>query len=147
MTETDIAEVGALWTEYWESLGLPLEFQDFGAQLKRLPGEFAAPFGLLLLASNGSAAAGTIALLPLSAEFCEIKRLYVPPQFRGAGLGKRLISTMIENARAMGYKVMFADTLLTMQTAAHLYETFGFQRVDAYSPHPTPEAIYFRLAL
>jgi GNAT superfamily N-acetyltransferase len=146
-TEEDISQVRALWTEYWETLGLPLDFQGFGAQLPRLPGEFAAPSGMLLLAFENSATAGTIAVRPLRADACEAKRLYVPPRFRGKGLGKKLLSTVIEQARSIGYKTMYADNLPTLREAVRLYEQFAFERVEAYSSDPTPGAIYLRLAL
>jgi len=136
-----------LWTEYWETLELPLTFQGFGEQLLGLPGEFAPPAGLLLLAMNGKDAAGTIAFRPLNRESCEAKRLYVRARFRGAGLGRKLLAAAIENARGAGYKTMYGDTLITMHQAAQLYESIGFVRVDAYSPDPTPGAIYLKLAL
>jgi GNAT superfamily N-acetyltransferase len=147
VTEDDIAQVRALWTEYWEMMGLPLEFQGFGAQLQRLPGEFAAPLGLLLLAFEDSVAAGTIAVRPLREEACEAKRLYVPARFRGKGLGKRLLSAAIESAREMGYRTLFGDTLPRMHEAVSLYDQFAFERVEAYSDDPTPGAIYLRLVL
>ncbi len=128
-------------------LGLPLEFQGFEAQLQRLPGEFAAPSGLLLLAFEDTIAAGTIAVRPLREEACEAKRLYVPPRFRGKGLGKRLLSAAIESARLMGYKTLFGDTLPGMHEAVNLYDQFAFERVEAYSDDPTPGAIYLRLVL
>jgi putative acetyltransferase len=147
VTEQDIARVRALWSEYWETLGLPLEFQGFAAQLQRLPGEFVAPAGLLMLAFSGSIPAGTIAVRPLRTDACEAKRLYVPPPFRGQGIAKNLLSAVIENARSIGYQTMYVDTLPTMHEAARLYQGFAFQRVEAYSPNPTPGAIYFRLVL
>jgi GNAT superfamily N-acetyltransferase len=147
VTEEDIAQVRRLWTEYWETLGLPVDFQGFGAQLRRLPGEFAAPSGLLLLAFEDATAAGTIAVRPFRADACEGKRLYVPSKFRGKGLGKKLLTAAIENARSMGYKTMYADTLPTLQEAARLYEQFAFERVEAYSSDPTPGAIYLKLVL
>jgi ribosomal protein S18 acetylase RimI-like enzyme len=138
-TPQDIEQVRELWTEYWTALGLPLEFQGFGEQIKTLPGEF-----VLWLAPN---AAGTIALRPLSAAACEVKRLYVRPGFRGQRLGEMLLQHTIRFANEMGYREMYCDTLPTMQTAAKLYERAGFLRVAAYSDHPTPEALYFRLEL
>jgi GNAT superfamily N-acetyltransferase len=102
---------------------------------------------MLLLAFADSVAAGTIAIRPLRADACEAKRLYVPPGFRGKGLGKKLLSAAIENARGMGYKTMYGDTLPTMREAVNLYDQFAFERVAAYSSDPTPEAIYLRLEL
>lgn len=146
-TEEDIAEVRALWTEYWETLGLPLTFQSFGEQLRNLPGEFAPPAGLLLLALQDSEAAGTVAVRALRADACEAKRLYIPVRFRGQGLGRKLLMAAIDEARQIGYSVMYGDTLPSMHEAAGLYENIGFERVDAYSDNPTPGAIYLRLVL
>jgi putative acetyltransferase len=145
--EEDVAEVRALWTEYWETLGLPLTFQGFGEQLQRLPGEFAAPSGVLLLALRDSVGAGTVAVRPLREDVCEAKRLYVSPRFRGEGLGRRLLSMAIEIARQTGYRAMYGDTLPAMREAGRLYEALGFEQVDAYSEDPTPGAIYLRLVL
>ena len=141
-TQEDIELVRGLWTEYWELLGLPLSFQGFGEQIKTLPGEF-----VLLLALDDTEAAGTIALRPLHAGACEVKRLYVPVRFRGHALGRRLLEEVISKAQEMGYSEMYCDTLPTMQVAASLYERAGFARVQAYSDHPTPEALYFKLVL
>jgi GNAT superfamily N-acetyltransferase len=100
-----------------------------------------------MLAISESEAAGTIAVRPLNQEECEAKRLYVSPRFRGAGLGRKLLAAAIENARRMGYHTMYGDTLTTMHQAAQLYESIGFVKVDAYSPNPTPGAIYLKLVL
>ena len=143
-SDEDITQVRALWTEYWETLGLPLDFQGFGEQLQRLPGEFAAPSGVLLLASG---AAGTVAVRPFREDTCEAKRLYVPARFRGQGLGRKLLMEAIAGARQIGYSVMYGDTLPTMQVAAGLYEQLGFKQVGPYSDNPTPGAIYLKLDL
>ena len=143
-SDEDITQVRALWTEYWETLGLPLDFQGFGEQLQRLPGEFAAPSGVLLLASG---AAGTVAVRPFREDACEAKRLYVPARFRGQGLGRKLLMEAIAGDRQIGYSVMYGDTLPTMQVAAGLYEQLGFKQVGPYSDNPTPGAIYLKLDL
>ena len=44
----DIATVRELWSEYWGSLGLSLDFQNFGEELRTLPGKYAPPSGRLL---------------------------------------------------------------------------------------------------
>ena len=146
-TAEDIAQVRVLWSEYWETLGLPLTFQGFGEQLRRLPGEFAGPSGVLLLALRDGESAGTVAVRPLREEACEAKRLYVPARFRGEGLGRKLLTAAIEYAHQAGRKVMYADTLPSMHEAARLYQSFGFEQVDAYAEDPTPGAIYLRLVL
>jgi GNAT superfamily N-acetyltransferase len=146
-TAQDIAAVRQLWTEYWKILGLPLNFQGFAEQLARLPGEFALPGGMLLLATENSEPAGTIAVRRLRPQACEAKRLYIPERFRGRGLGRKLLQAAIDNSRQLGYIEMYGDTLPTMTQAATLYEKVGFTQIDAYSENPTPGAIYLKLVL
>ena len=146
-SDGDVAAVSALWSEYWQTLGLPPTFQGFAEQLHSLPGEFAAPHGFLLLASHDSEAAGTIALRYLFPGACEVKRLYVPARFRGYGLGKKLLLETVSLAQKMSYSEMYCDTLPSMETAASLYRGIGFVPTVPYSKTPTPDALYFKLEL
>jgi putative acetyltransferase len=116
----DLHAVRALWTEYWASLGLPATFQNFAAELQSLPGKYSEPRGALALATIDQKPAGTVALRPLTETACEVKRLYVPPAFRGCGVGRAL----------------------------RMYREIGFAPIDRpYSDSPTPGAIYLELNL
>jgi putative acetyltransferase len=145
--ECDIATVRSLWSEYWISLGFADDFQGFGEELRSLPGYYAPPRGLLLIASVDGEAAGAIALRPLGEKTCEAKRLFVRPHFRGRNIGRALLERMIVSARSMGYETMFGDTLPSLTVALELYASLGFQRSEPYSANPTPGAIYLRLPL
>ncbi|MGD0131238.1 MAG: GNAT family N-acetyltransferase [Bryobacteraceae bacterium] len=143
----DVAMVRGLWREYWESFGLPLDFQGFGEEMRGLPGVYGAQGGALLLAMYNHEPAGTIALRRLDRMSGEVKRLYLRPEFRGQGLGRRLLEAVIERAMAVSYDCLYADTLPIMMEALSLYERAGFERVEAYSNTPTPGAIFLRLKL
>jgi putative acetyltransferase len=146
-SQADVAVVRELWREYWESFGLSMDFQGFGQELEGLPGAYGAEGGALLLAIYKDEPAGTIALRRLRPLSGEVKRLYVRPQFRGQGLGRRLLEAVIERARALGYENLYADTLPAMTDALILYPRAGFERVEAYSSSPTPGAIFMKLEL
>lgn len=86
-TPVQLRDVRALFLEYATSLGFDLCFQDFDHEVAALPGAYAPPRGLLLLAEVEGQAAGCVALRPLDALSCEMKRLYVRPAWRGRGSG------------------------------------------------------------
>jgi GNAT superfamily N-acetyltransferase len=143
----DLVLVRELWREYWESFGLPVEFQGFGEELRDLPGLYGRDGGTLLLAFYLGEPAGTIAMRRLDGTLGEVKRLYLRPKFRGHGLGRLLLEAVIRRAGAVPYECLYADTLPSMTEALSLYRRIGFEPVEPYSDTPTPGAIYLKLKL
>ncbi len=143
----DVLAVQQLWREYWASINLPLDFQGFREELARLPGAYGSEGGALLLALADDEPAGTVALRRLNSTSGEVKRLYLRPQYRGRGVGRRLLSAVIERANAIGYDTLYADTLPSMLEALSLYQRAGFVPVEPYSSTPTPGAIYLERKL
>ena len=152
-----LAEARAIFQDYAESLGISLDFQDFAAELAALPGEYAEPRGVLLLArvdgagSESSAVAGCCALRPLDAadypNAAEMKRLYVRPAFRGLGLGRALAEAALDAARRAGYACVLLDTLDDMESARALYAELGFEEIAPYYFNPVAGAHYLKADL
>jgi putative acetyltransferase len=143
-----IEQVRALFLEYGESLGFSLCFQSFDEELKNLPGAYAPPSGRLLLARSADHAAGCIALRKLDTGICEMKRLYVGPDYRGLGLGRMLVERLIAEARAIGYERMRLDTIASaMKDAIALYRRMGFHEIAPYSSIPIESALWMELLL
>jgi GNAT superfamily N-acetyltransferase len=148
VTPEDFAQARALFEEYAAWLDVDLCFQGFDQELASLPGAYAAPRGMLVLAGTPEAAAGCVALRPLpgngdeAGDVAEIKRLYVRPVARGTGLGMRLAQTVIDGARAIGYRELKLDTLEQMAEAHALYAKLGFRECPPYYHNPIAGAVY-----
>jgi carbonic anhydrase len=117
--------------------GLPSQYRFPDGEWQELPGAYGPPRGALLLATFDGRPAGCIGLRPFPLEgACEMKRLYVLPEFRGAQLGRALIEAVLNLGRNLGYVRMRLDThIATMGAAAELYRRLGFVEV---LPDPLP---------
>ena len=143
----DRATVEALFREYVASLAEDISFQNVDEELGTLPGRYARPGGVVLIARDGEKAAGAVAYRRVEPGVCEMKRLYVRPAFRGRDLGRELANELIEDARARGYRTMLLDTLASMATARALYRDLGFGPVAPYYDNPLPGVMYMALQL
>jgi ribosomal protein S18 acetylase RimI-like enzyme len=147
-TEEQFEEVRELWREYAAWLEVDLCFQNFEKELNELPGRYAPPQGRLLLALSDEKLAGCIALREIGEGICEMKRLYVRPEFRGQRIGRELTTLLIEEARKIGYARMRLDTLpLKMKEAAIVYRSFGFTEIEPYYHNPYEGVVYMELVL
>jgi putative acetyltransferase len=147
-TVEEIARIREMFLEYTQSLGFSLCFQSFDKELAGLPGDYAPPDGRLLLATYDGAPAGCVALHKLAPEICEMKRLYVRPQFRGKGLGRVLAERIIADARQIGYLQLRLDTVEPMmRTAVAMYRQLGFREIAPYRENPIEGALYMELQL
>jgi ribosomal protein S18 acetylase RimI-like enzyme len=146
-TPAEIEEIRALFREYAQSLGVDLAFQGFEDELASLPGAYAPPAGLLLLARAGATVVGGVGLRPLAPGICEMKRLYVRPAHRALKAGRALAEAVIAEARMIGYRAMRLDTLPGMAAAQALYAALGFEDIPPYYENPIPGTRYCELDL
>jgi len=144
----DIEAVRRLFALYAASLPFGLEYQNFPAELAGLPGAYAPPAGCLLLAKQGEAALGVVALKLLAEGIAEIKRLYVLPRARGSGLGKALLLRVIDEARERHYVQVRLDShRASMAPAIALYRTLGFVEISPYGPDLWGAIVFFEKRL
>jgi GNAT superfamily N-acetyltransferase len=147
MAMSELATVRELMRAYADSLPFDLGFQGFERELAELPGDYAPPRGALLVAHLGDRIGGCVALRPLDEQSCEMKRLFVSPAARGAGLGRLLAEAVIAEGRRLGYTTMRLDTTPGMETAQTLYAQLGFREIPAYRHNPVEGTRFLELEL
>ena len=147
-SDEQVQQARGLFEEYAAWVGFNLCFQNFDKELSELPGDYAPPDGRLLLAVENDQMAGCVALRKIGEGIGEMKRLYVRPEFRGKGLGRTLIETIIEAARDLGYRRLRLDTLPgKMDQAIAMYRSLGFKDIERYYNNPYETAAFMELLL
>jgi ribosomal protein S18 acetylase RimI-like enzyme len=154
VSEEDWDQIKSLFREYFEWIshdqGIDLSFQGIKDELKSLPGAFSPPDGCMLLAEIDGHAVGCVALRPLDAHICEMKRMYVRPEHRGKGVGRTLGEQIIREAESRGYHLMRLDTANSMKAAQALYSSLGFKPTQQYydlPPDIANRAVFMELYL
>ncbi|HEX2862109.1 MAG TPA: GNAT family N-acetyltransferase [Lacunisphaera sp.] len=92
--------------------------------------------------------AGCGGVMLVGSEYAELKRMYVRPEFRGAGHGERIIAQLAAHARAHGVQVLRLETGVRQTAAIRLYERAGFTRIAPFGPYrPDPWSVCFEKKL
>ncbi len=157
-TDEDLEQVRILFQEYADYLKQVLSeyltlpwfvnyLKGFEKEVAGLPGEYAPPTGSLLLAKYKDKIAGCVALRKLSNDICNGKRLYVRPEFRGLKIGRKLMESIIAEARRIGYSAIRGDTVPSMQAAQALHVSLGFKEINPNHCDPIKEAKFIELKL
>jgi putative acetyltransferase len=126
-----------------------LEFH-YGDDVATLTWKYAAPAGCLLLAKDGDNAAGCGGFHELAPGICEMKRIYVRPAFRGRGIARNIVATLIQEAQQVGYAAIRLETTTFMQDAQKLYAAHGFLHREPYYELPEmfrPITVFMELRL
>ena len=146
-TEEDYREARVLLREYEARLGVDLCFQGFPEELRTLERTYGPPGGRFLILRSGERTAGCVALEDSGAKVCEMKRLYVRPEFRGKGLGRKCAEEVVHIAREMGYASIRLHTLPAMREAVALYRSMGFTEIAPYDETPVEGVLFMELGL
>ena len=143
VSQNDLEQIRELFREYFawvqDDLRFDLSYQAIEKELLTLPGAYTTPQGCLLLARSIGQPVGCIALRPHSLEICELKRMYVRPNFRGQGIGRMLCAEIIQVAKLAGYSLMRLDTEISLGSAQKIYKDLGFHPALPY--YEAPEVV------
>jgi len=142
-----LTEARALIRAHVEAHSAAQDAAATAALLAALPAPYQPPTGGLWLAWDGPDAVGCIALQQLVPGVAEIKRMYVRPASRGAGVARALVQHAIADARALGHERLRLGTLTTMHAAQRLYASLGFRSVDPYRATEFGATLFYELDL
>jgi ribosomal protein S18 acetylase RimI-like enzyme len=143
-----LESIKSLFKAYLGELNEDLCFQSFDSEIDNPLYKYSAPTGALFIAYYNAIPVGCIALQPLQEpQNCEMKRLYVDPEYRNLKIGDALVKTLLQEAQSLGYTTMKLDTLERLQAAINLYLKFGFETVTAYYDNPLPSVVYMQKKL
>ena len=147
-------EVKELFNEYTEMLiqgdsnfKTYLGLQNYDHEIENLEEKYDLPYGRLYLAYYDGILAGCIGLRKIDNDNCELKRLYVKPQFRGKKIARFLVKYIIAEAKEIGYKHILLDTLPFLETAINMYKKYGFYEIESYNNSPMDNLVYLKYDL
>jgi GNAT superfamily N-acetyltransferase len=143
----DVEHVRRLWLDYlsWGNdemeakHGFRLPVQEAVDRDVATIEKFLPPDGLLLLAAETSDVFGTGAMKRIGPETAEIKRMWVDPSRRGAGVGREMVDRLISAARGSGFSRLHLDSPDFMVAAHGLYRSSGFREIDPYPESEIPD--------
>ncbi len=143
----DFEEAKEIILEYAGWLGIDLCFQNFDHEINNLQEMYAEPTGALILASVKNKTIGVAGIRKFENNDCELKRMYVKEEYRGLGIGRKILEYAIELAKKMNYDKMKLDTHDSMKVAIKLYHDYGFREIPQYRYNPNKEVKFFELDL
>jgi len=88
--------------------------------------------GIIYMLEIDDRAVGMGALRRLEEGVCEIKRMFIEPEYQGRGYGRELMDRLIERARELGYHTIRLSTASFLEAAVHIYRSAGFVERDEY---------------
>jgi carbonic anhydrase len=143
----DVAEVRRLVLAHAAVRATTPGVEYMRADAERLPGPYVPPRGGLWLAVHDEVGVGCVALRPLDDRSAEVKRMYVDDAWRGRGVGRALMETLVAAARERGYATLRLGTLDDMKVAQRLYESLGFRPIERYRPDELVDTLFYELEL
>ena len=147
-------EIKELFTEYTDLLIEGdstfkdyLAVQNYDEELAHLEIKYGHPHGRLYVAYYDEKLAGCVGLRKIDDKNCEMKRMYVRPEFRGKHIGDAMAKLVIADAKKIGYSHMLLDTFPFLKAAIQMYRGYGFYEIACYNDCPMTDVVYMKLDL
>jgi putative acetyltransferase len=129
----ELAEYFAFLGEQVDAAGLDHDVADWQAEYDGTVGV------MLIVVDPAGRVVGTAAVRRLEPGVTELKRMWLRPVCRGRGLARRLMDRVLEEARALGGRVLRLDSEQRLAAAVRLYRSYGFEEIPDYNRNPRAE--------
>jgi ribosomal protein S18 acetylase RimI-like enzyme len=146
-TREEISKAKELIIEYIKWLNEDLAYQNIDEELINFPKKYEEPDGIFIIAKDNVNVVGCVGLRKLDESTCEMKRLFVNDNYKGKGIGGKLVEIIIKEAKDKKYKRMRLDTLRTMESALKVYYKNDFYEIEPYYNNPNSDAVYIEKIL
>jgi len=128
--------------EEWIQKYFILEARD--REVLGAPEKILADGGQIYFVYSGAEVVGCVALMAFGDGVFELTKMAVSPEMRGLGIGRKLLTHVLADARTLGASTVFLGSSTTLKNAVHLYESLGFEHVP---PESLPWIKYARASV
>lgn len=132
----DHPDAVALLGAYLAEIGARLGGFDPARSVSADPSEMDPPAGAFLVLYDAARPVACGGLKTHAPGVAEIKRMFVAPEARGRGHGRRVLEALEREALARGFHRVVLDTAAPLKEADALYVSAGYQRIEAYNDNP-----------
>lgn len=118
--------IGVVLSEY----NLSLEPQGADKDVADLNLNYLTNNGWFQVVENGEKIIGSVGVYKISDKECELRKMYLYPEYQGQGIGSTLMRNALEKAKLLGYKYITLQTNSVLNKALPLYKKYGFVNDD-----------------
>jgi N-acetylglutamate synthase-like GNAT family acetyltransferase len=130
-TSADGPAVRALVTRVLAEYGLTPEPGGVDRDLDDIEAAYHARGGAFQVVESAGQIVGATGLYPMREGVVELRKMYLAPEVRSRGLGRRLLEWALAEARRMGFRRVELETATRLTEALALYRRYGFREVEA----------------
>jgi putative acetyltransferase len=133
----DDAGVARELAAYFRFLGEEVDAAGLDHDVADWQTEYDGAAGVMLIVIDPAGrVVGTAAVRRLAPDVTELKRMWLRPDHRGRGVAAGLMDRVLEEARALGGRVLRLDSEARLEAAVRLYRRYGFQEIADYNGNP-----------
>ncbi|MGQ9426456.1 GNAT family N-acetyltransferase [Gilvimarinus sp. F26214L] len=126
-TNQDVATLRHIIYPTLKEYGLEPDPDSTDADVEDVEGHYGGPGGYFCILEADGQPIATGGIRPMTANRCELRKMYMLKEARGKGYGKQLLRHLLEEAGRMGYKEVMLETASVLTEAIALYRAFGFR--------------------